>query len=216
MNAGKAGSLSQSVKAINLRNARVSRRNERRFNVPLRAFLEHKYPAIYSEYVDLFQIMSTAHPQQRKLTSTTTFRRWKENNSPAVIPPVCNNVLTQVLQETFATETPEQIRPQHDQQLPPPRQQDTHQSNHPHAHDMLPQNEDIQNPSHQDRPQEDENLQVEIDNIINQLEADEDIRDILAQPYPVGDEGISLDPFEEIHGDIHEFDYALEVGAFDD
>ena len=186
MNAGKAGSLSQIVKAINLRKSRVIRRNERRFNTPLRAFLEHKYPAIYSEYVDLFQIMSTAHPQRRKLTSTTTFRRWKENNSPAVIPPACNDVLTQALLETFATETPDQIRPQHDQQLP--------------------QNEGIQNPSHQDRPQEDQNLQVEIADIINQLEVDEGVRDILAQPYPVGDEGISLDPFEEIQGDIHEFD----------
>ena len=43
---------------------------------------------------------------------------------------------------------------------------------------------------------------------------DEALRNIFEQPNPVEDEGIALDPFEEIHGDIHEFDYALEVDPF--
>ena len=108
MYAVKAGSLSQTTKAVKLRNSRVSRMNERRFNTPLRAFLEHKYPTIYTEYTDLYRLMSTAHPRRKKLVSSTTFRQWKAANSPTVIPPACGDILTQALQETFATETPGQ------------------------------------------------------------------------------------------------------------
>ena len=98
-----------------------------------------------------------------------------------------------MLQETL--ETPDQSRPQHGQQLP--------------------QNDGIGNATHQDRPQEYENFQAEIDDIINQLEVDDAVRNVIAQPYPVEDEGIALDPFEEIQDNIHEFDFALEVELAD-
>ena len=217
MYAVKAGSLSQTTKAVKLRNSRVSRMNERRFNTPLRAFLEHKYPTIYTEYTDLYRLMSTAHPRRKKLVSSTTFRQWKAANSPTVIPPACGDILTQALQETFATETPGQNSTQHDQQFSPPAQQDSYQNNHPHVQDTLPQitNEDIQNVLQQDSPQEDENILIQVDNIINELVMNEDVRDILEQPNPTEDEGIELNPFEELYGDIEEFDYTLEVGSFE-
>ena len=213
MNERQARGLSQTTKAVKLRESRVSRRNERRFNVPLREFLKHKYPAIYDEYAELFQVIITAHPQRWKLTSTPTFRRWKKNNPPAAIPPTCSDLLTQVLQETLGT--PDQSRPQEHENI-----QETPDQSRPQEHENIqetpdqsrPQeHENIQETPDQSRPQEHENIRAEIDDIINQLEADDAVRDIIAQPYPVGDEGISLDPFEEMQGDIHEFDFALEV-----
>ena len=63
MDIRKPGTLSQTTKAINQRNSRTVRRNERRFNEPLRAFLEFKYPTIYTEYTKLYQLMSTTHPE---------------------------------------------------------------------------------------------------------------------------------------------------------
>ena len=67
----------------------------------------------------------------------------------------------------------------------------------------------------QDSPQEDENILIQVDNIINELVMNEDVRDILEQPNPTEDEGIELNPFEELYGDIEEFDYTLEVGSFE-
>ena len=109
----KAGSLSQTTKAVKLRNSRVKRMNEKRFNTPLRAFLEHKYPAIYTEYAELYELLNTAHPQRKKLVTSSTFRRWMITNPPTVIPQVCDDILTQALQETFASETPGQNSTQH-------------------------------------------------------------------------------------------------------
>ena len=42
-----------------------------------------------------------------------------------------------------------------------------------------------------------------------------DVRNILGQPNPTEDEGIELNPFEELYGDIEEFDYTLEVDPFE-
>ena len=195
MDIRKPGSLSQTSKAIKLRNERLARRNEKHFNAPLRAFLEYKYPTIYAEYTELYQLMSTTHPERRKLVSKSTFKQWKATNSPVVM--ACDDVLTQALQETLTTEILEQNS----------TQQDSPQITQPHDQDMHPQIQD----SPQDSPQEVENINEQIDNIINQLEMDEAVRNMLEQPNPVEDEGIVLDPFEEILDDIQEFDYELEV-----
>ena len=151
MDSGKVGNLSQTPKAIRLRNDRSSRRNEKRFNSPLRAFLQHKYPAIYAEYTDLYLLMTTKHPKRNKLVSTPTFRRWKESNTP--IPPVCdvltqalNETLsaeipdqnTQALNETLSAEIPDQNTIQNDQHFPPPVQHVPDQSNHSHDLDTPP------------------------------------------------------------------------------
>ena len=213
----KAQSLSQTTKAVKLRNSRVRRMNEKRFNTPLRAFLEHKYPAIYTEYTELYELMSTAHPQRKKLVTSPTFRQWMATNPPMVIPKVCDDILTQVLQETLATETPGQNSTQADQLFPPPAEQHSYQNKQPYVQDTLPEitNEDIQNILQQDSPQEDESIQVQINDIINELVMNEDVRNILEQPNSTEDEGIELNPFEELYGDIEEFDYTLEVEPFE-
>ena len=43
----------------------------------------------------------------------------------------------------------------------------------------------------------------------------EDVRNILEQPNSMEDEGIELNPFEELYGDIEEFYYTLEVEPFE-
>ena len=205
MHSRRPENLSQSTKAIQLRNSRIKRANERRFNKPLRVFLEHKYPDIFTEYTNLYQMMNTTHPNRKKLVSTATFRHWMATNPPAV---TSQDILTKVLRETFPTETGQNISTQ---------QTGPDQNNQTKADQELPllTNEDVENGLQQASPQEDESLRVQIDNIINELVMDEDLRNVLDQPDPTEDEGIELNPADEIYGDIIEFDYAQEVEPFD-
>ena len=192
MSSRKAESLSQTAKAVKLRNERSNRTSERMFNAPLRAFLEHKYPAIYREYVSLYNQMRTEHPGRKKLVTSETFIQWKANNPKpsAVIAQPCD-ILTVALRETFNDQEQENDQP-------PEIDSDT-------VRDILNQ------------PQEDmeyDRLRDEIDGIINELVANEVVNEILQQPDPPEDEGIELNPSDEIFGDTEPFDYTLEVDPF--
>ena len=205
MHSRRQENRSQSVKAVQLRNLRIKRANDRRFNKPLRSFLEHKYPEIFKEYVNLYQAMDTAHPDRKKLSTSTTFRQWM-----AVNPPVSTsqNILTKPLQETFPAETGQKVITE---------QTGPGQSTQSKTNQELPllDNADIENNTlQQDSPQQVESLQQQLDNIINELVMDEDLHDVLNQPVPAEDEGIELNPHDEILGDILDFDYAREVEPF--
>ena len=96
-----------------------------------------------------------------------------------------------LLQGAFAEETPGQNNDQNPCQdighLPPPTEQDPTENN--------------------------EHLN-EVDDILNEMMVNEDIRNILEQPDPTVDEGIELNIFDEIEFDIEPFDFDLEVEAY--
>ena len=188
MNSRKPESLSQTDKAVKLRNERRNKMSERMFNAPLRAFLEHKYPVIYREYVSLYNQMRTEHPGRKKLVTSETFMRWKANNPEpsAVIPQPCGDILTVALQETI--------------------------NGHEQENDQLAEMDsdtvrDILNQAQEDM--EYDRFRDEIDGIINEFVINETVNEFLEQP--TEDEGIALNPSDEIHGDIEPFDYVLEV-----
>ena len=111
---------SQTKKAVQSRDLRSRRYSERLFNVPLRKFTEHKYPSIYNEYVELFNVMRTLHPNRRKLETSSTFMEWMNayppvetqgeqtaTSSVTTIPQYpCTDIITQALEGAFAEETP--------------------------------------------------------------------------------------------------------------
>ena len=164
MNSRNAESRSQTAKAVKLRNERSNIRSERMFNAPLRAFLEHKYPDIYCEYVSLYNEMRNQHPGRKKLITSETFRKWKTNNpkpSAVVIPQPREDILTLAMRETF-TET------QNDQEIDENMQLAQIDS------------EAVQNIP--DQAQEDieyKQLSAEIDGIINELMVNEAVREVL-------------------------------------
>ena len=193
MRSRKDGSLSQTAKAIELRNERSKRTSQRVFSAPLRAFLEHKYPTIYQEYVSLFEEMRAEHPGRKKLVTSETFKRWKADNPKPteVIPQPCDitDILTLAMRETFDETSSVLDQPQ------------------------IPEIDSaVSNILEQDDP-EYRQASAEIDGIINELIANEDINNVLQQPGPPEDEGIELNPSDEILGDIEPFDYTLEVGV---
>ena len=56
------------------------------------------------------------------------------------------------------------------------------------------------------------NVENQVDEIMNELRQDEDLRNILEQPetFPE-DEGIEINPLEDLEDDIEPFDFDLEV-----
>ena len=98
--------LSQNRRAVRERDFRFRRRSERRFNQPLRKFIEHKYTGIYAEYVQLFNIMKAKHPNKRDLSTSSTFSEWKASNPPVEIvsssaQQECTNIIDTAFQEAL-------------------------------------------------------------------------------------------------------------------
>ena len=67
-----------SKKAIKERNFRKRENERKRFEKPLRVFLQHKYKTIYEEYQKLYDLMVTNHPNKRNLVNTKTFKDWTD------------------------------------------------------------------------------------------------------------------------------------------
>ena len=176
---------SQTGRALYQRRSRVYKANERRFNNPLRAFIEHKYPAIFTEYAQLYETMNRAYPHRKNLTKTSIFKHWVSTSAPestsAENSSSNNDIINQALREAIASI-------EHN----PPADEQSHQ--HP--------------PPVQQGPQQ---LYNDIEQILDEMAADRDIGDILDQPNPQEDEGIELNLVDEIYDDIQPLDYTLEV-----
>ena len=69
-----------SKKALKERNFRRREKDRKRFEKPLRVFLEHKYKSIYEEYEQLFNLMVNNHPNKLNLVNTKTFKNWLKAN----------------------------------------------------------------------------------------------------------------------------------------
>ena len=222
---------SQTRKAIQSRELRNRRGNERLFNIPLQKFIEHKYPAIHNEYVELYNIMRTLHPNRRKLETSSTFREWKVANPPVetqgqhtvtslplVIPQCpCGDLINQALQGAFTEETPTQNNEQNpsldtNMLLQEAIGEETRRQNN--VQKPIQDIEHLPPPAEQD-PNENNGNFNEVDDIVNEMMANEDIRNTLDQPDPNADEGIELNILDEIEFDIEPFDFDVEVDLYD-
>ena len=198
--------LSTTKKAVNERGLRSRVRSERRFNNPLKLFIQHKYNAIYEEYVQLYNVMATKHPRRRDLATSATFKEWKsacfptettattvQTSSPDIINQAFQEAVTEVAASIEHLPSQQNHYENTDRPLSPP-EQNTHQNL-----EHLP-------------PPPEPNLIDQADDIINELMQDGPVRNLLEQP--AEDEGIELNIFDEIEFDIEPFDFDLEVEAY--
>ena len=197
---------SQSRKAVRERGLRNRRASERMFNIPLQKFIEHKYPSIHNEYIELFNVMRTAHPNRRKLETSTTFREWMIANpavetrgeqsptaSALVIPRLSGgDIINHALQEALHEETPAQNNNQNSCQ----------------------DNANLQPPAGQ-IPNENSDPFNDLEDILEEMMGNDDVRNMLMDPDPAQDEGIELTELDDIVFDIEPFDFNLEVEPYD-
>ena len=212
-------------KAIREREVRIKRRKERRFDIPLRCFIQHKYGTIFQEYQDLYNRMDTNHPTKIDLTKSKTYKEWLASTESAETASVAEQI--QETGQDLPAETAsvaEQIQ-ETGQDLPPETAsvaeqiQETGQDLPAETASVA---EQIQETG-QDLPAETasvaeqiqetgQDLADRIDSIVNELLQDDLLRDIINPDNDVEyDEGIELNIMDEIHGDIQPFDFDQEV-----
>ena len=81
------------------RQSRLYRRNQReqkRFEAPLREFIEIKYKYAFQEYVELYKRMDTQNPGKIDLKKTEIFKQWKISNQQS-----SSDILTVAIRETI-------------------------------------------------------------------------------------------------------------------
>ena len=53
----------------------------KRFNDPLKCYVERKYPKIFDEYKNFYEYLNTMNPELKNLTKSKQFKDWEENIS---------------------------------------------------------------------------------------------------------------------------------------
>ena len=207
----------QTEKCKRERELRKQRGKERRFNDPLKLFVERKYPEIYAEYGELYNVMESENPNRKNLSTSPAFKKWLAAN------PVKKPVQT----TQFSTKPPILIPQLLLEPVPLPIQKDAPPTDIitlalQEACDSHPCTfEPMQPESGAEHllaaPEAEANDINVVDEIINELMRNRGLEDLLEQAAVNldGDEGIELDHFAEIENDIEPFDYHLEVEPFD-
>ena len=191
----KAEKLSTKRSAVLARERREREKKDNEYNATLKEFLQFKYNHIIAEFNPFYENMMTHRPANFIYTNTNEFRLWQKREIEKAFSP-SNDREDEQLPEQLPELLPEQQQQQQDEQLPEllPEQQQQQQD------EQLPE----LLPEQQQQQQQDEQL-PDLGQLVNELvgEVDEIVGD--------RDEGIALDIWEELQGDIEEFDYQLEV-----
>ena len=195
-----------------LRQWRRGSQKEKRFNKPLRAYMELKYRDQYNEFCHFFKELDQKHPSTKDLTKTITFKVWKRRQLNCV-----ESEESQAENADILTAVAEEIQPPDTQ--PEPENADTltvvtEEIQPPDILTVVV--EEIQPPDTQPEPPVNidiDELDNRIQRIIDDLEEDDALRRLLNEDPFVqdADEGIDLDIEMELGEIVEPFDYELEV-----
>ena len=173
----------------------VKRRKEeyeaKRFNKPLKIFLERKYPEILKEFTGFYNFVDFVNPGKKDLTRTTTFKQWlAENPTPPTILSITPSVNreTDVLSPTTANTSANS-----EENVSPP------------ANTSANSEENVSPPANTSANRE------TISDILDELFGPDGLPDEIL---PNEDEGIELNHFDELAFDIEPFDFLSEVEEF--
>ena len=76
--------LSNNPEAIRKRNNRAALKEKRREDGFVNKYLQIKYPAIYTEAINMYKTFVDKYPGRADFTKTYYFRKWEEKNKPIV------------------------------------------------------------------------------------------------------------------------------------
>ena len=213
---------------------------EKRFNKPLREYMELKYRDIYNEYCWFFKSLDEQHPSAKDLTKTTTYKNWKrrqlncessddesktaeaeldqneaelDQNEAEIEPAEVENDHVEVETE------PAEVENDHVEVETAEVENDHAEVENDHADVLTVALEETLSPGIN-------NIDInQVDNIIqqviNELEQDEAVRELLNNDelmnphYQDEDEGIGINVDTELEDIIEPFDYELEVEGVD-
>ena len=223
--------LSQTKRAIEAREWRAVKREKRRFNILLSDYTSVKFGNVYRECRDFYESLNKKYPGKHDLTKTREYRRWKtqllngnssgssdDETEPASASVRSDDETEQAsasLIRSDSNET-EPVSASIQSETEPPsastHNDETEQSIlQIAAADLIPTSPEI-------------DIDNIIDGIIQELQQDDDIRDLLnaerngelVQPqYMDEDEGIGLNVDTELEAIMEPFDYEVEVEGED-
>ena len=76
--------MSKSQRALYAVKKRKEDYSIKRFNNPLRVFIERKYPEAFEEFSKLYNFIDYTNPGKKDLMKTLTFKEWLKNNSAPI------------------------------------------------------------------------------------------------------------------------------------
>ena len=205
-----------SSKAKQSRLYRLQQKQQKRFEAPLRQFVETKYKMIFEEYVELYNRLDTQYPKRVDLRKTEMFKQWKLLNNQTD-----TDILTLAVRETIENRTEqngsEQSEDQTVDQSESEQSQDetAEQSESEQSEDQsVDQNEPEQaeadlGPAVDQRDPDEGLLAAQhLDDLVNEMMRDEQLGALLNMENQ-DDEGIELGLEDEL--DFDPFDFHLEV-----
>ena len=71
---------SEIAKPVREANRRRQLFKNRRFNDPLKLFIERKHPTIFMEYVEFYKYLDQLNPTRKDLVKSSTFKDWMKSN----------------------------------------------------------------------------------------------------------------------------------------
>ena len=199
--------------AIRARERRDINREEQRYNCTLKEFLEYKYSHIIEEFNPFYEDLKSKYPKRRVYVNTNEFRLWRKRqiekafNSDGVEVASFDSIDLYGKGSSDSdkfTDSEEQHGEQHGEQ----QQEEQHgeQQEEQHGEQHSEQQEE------QQHGEGNNILAAAMEHVDNQI--DQIIRELENGGVPLqgnDDEGIHLDLYEELQGDIEDFDYRLEV-----
>ena len=191
---------------------RRKNREEKRFNKPLNKYLKVKHANVYDEYCAFFKSLDEKNPTARDLTKTSTFKKWERKQRNDSDDESTIKLFTYHLNgpgaETVTAATVEEISRETDEH------DDDDEGNNAEQQYDEGNNAEQQHDEGNNAEQHAGNI---IQQIINEIELDQDLRNILNGDEPqhedLADEGIGLNIEDEI---VDPFDFELELGLLDD
>ena len=191
----------QTKGAVLARERRQREKKEMLYNDTLKDFLKIKYSHIIAEFEPVYEAVMVRRPRHFVYTNTREFRMWRRRELHKEIHPIEQQ---QVEQPMPAEQQVEQPMPA-EQQVEQPtgllmQDEQLNALLQDEQLNALLQDEQLNEMLQQIEPLED-NLVANPDLLVNEIVVNSSN----------DDEGINLDAWEELQGDIRDFDYRMEV-----
>ena len=226
-----------SRKAEKERRFRRKEQERKHFDGPMRQFIKQKYPLIFEEYKSFYEALTQRHPDARDLTKTHTYKAWaaslKQKDSSDILATALRQALGQE-ESSNHDQNGESSCGQtsnHDQNGESSCGQTSNHDQNGESLTFTLTDKELERETGEatnvlidlnDMVDIMETVDAQVDSIMAELAADQDLAAILNRPVDVeepaeADEGIELNPDDDIDIDldVQPFDYDLEVETYD-
>ena len=178
---------------------RKNQKQQKRFEAPLRQFIEIKYKNIFQEYVELYNRMDAENPTKNDLKKSELFKQWKEENLKETNTI---DILSKAIKETIeGSENNVDNSVDSENETAADRQWSSD------SEDEASGAEHQENEGNQWGQDEGMLAAQQVDALVNEMIIDDELRAML-NTEPENDEGIELNIEDELG--FEDFDYRLE------